>query len=97
MDHLRVFGCNAYAHIPKDKRGKFDVKTRKCILVGYGNGTKGYRLYHTGQQKIFHSHDMSFNEEEKTNEETFMGLKEVICHFRMSQLYIKKQLPVIIA
>ena len=33
VEHLRVFGCAAYAHIPKDERGKFDSKARKCILM----------------------------------------------------------------
>ncbi len=28
VDHLRVFGCDAYSHIPKDERSKFDSKTR---------------------------------------------------------------------
>ena len=63
VDHLRVFGCEAYVHIPKDERGKFDSKARKCILVGYGQETKGYRLYDTQQQKILHSRDVRFNEE----------------------------------
>ena len=31
------FGCCAYVHIPKVERRKLDVKTRKCILLGYGN------------------------------------------------------------
>lgn len=45
VKHLRVFGCDAYAHIPKNEQGKFDSKARKCILLGYGQVTKGYRLY----------------------------------------------------
>ena len=45
VSHLRVFGCKAYAHVPKDERGKLDSKAKKCILVGYGEDTKGYRLY----------------------------------------------------
>ena len=32
VDHLRVFGSDAYAHIPKDERSKFYSKSRNCIL-----------------------------------------------------------------
>ena len=45
VEHLHVFGCNAYAHVPKDKRQKLDSKMRKCILLGYGQETIGYQLY----------------------------------------------------
>ena len=33
---LRTFGCEAYAHVPKDLRAKLDFKLKKCIFVGYG-------------------------------------------------------------
>ena len=65
VGHLRVFGCEAYAHIPKDERGKFDSKTKKCILVGYGELRKGYRLYDADRRKILYSRDVHFNEVEK--------------------------------
>ena len=42
VGHLRVFGCTAFIHVPKDERGKLDSKTRKCILLGYGSLQKGY-------------------------------------------------------
>ena len=45
VDHLRIFGCQAFVHIPKDERKKLDSKSKKCILMGYGITTKGYRLY----------------------------------------------------
>ena len=35
-DHLRVFYCKVYIHVPKDKRSKLDTKCRPCIFVGYG-------------------------------------------------------------
>ena len=34
VNHFRVFGSDAYAHIPKDERAKFDSKTRKCVMLG---------------------------------------------------------------
>ena len=43
VKHLRVFGCDAFVHIPKDERYKLDSKSKKCILFGYGEETKGYR------------------------------------------------------
>ena len=43
--HLRTFGCAVYAHLPKDERKKLNMKTRKCVLLGYGTEIKGYRLY----------------------------------------------------
>ena len=36
VDSLRVFGCSAYAHVPKAERRKLEPKTRKCVLLGYG-------------------------------------------------------------
>ena len=35
-DHLKVFGCKACVHVPKDERSKLDVKTNQCIFIGYG-------------------------------------------------------------
>ena len=62
VSHLRVFGCDAYGLIPKDEREKLDAKSRKCILVGYGEVTKGYRLFDPERGKVFLSRDIVFNE-----------------------------------
>lgn len=59
VDHLRVFGCDAY------ERGKLDSKARKCVLLGYSE-TKGYRLYHPSKDKVIFSRDVRFNETEKS-------------------------------
>ena len=34
LSHLRVFGCDAYGHVPKEKRTKLDSKFEKCIFIG---------------------------------------------------------------
>ncbi|MCO5608214.1 hypothetical protein L7F22_062420 [Adiantum nelumboides] len=58
VSYLRVFGCLAYAHIPKQLRGKLDDKAVKCIFVGYSSGSKGYRLYNPATNKILESCDV---------------------------------------
>ena len=62
VNHLRVFGCSAYVHVPKDKRKKLDPKAEKCTLLGYGTSRKGYRLYDWKTSSIIHSRDVVFNE-----------------------------------
>eukprot|EP00253_Pinus_taeda_P007412 PITA_07412 len=34
LSHMRVFGCDAYVHVPKEKRTKLDSKSEKCIFIG---------------------------------------------------------------
>ena len=67
VKHLRVFGCDPFAHVSRDERGKFDSKTRKCILVGYSLQSKAFRLYDPQRRKLIVSRDVKFNEEEKEN------------------------------
>ena len=63
---MRIFGCIAHAHIPKDERGKLDAKSKICIFLGYGSATKGYRLYDSNKNKILHSRDIIFQETDAT-------------------------------
>ena len=36
LNNLKVFGCRAYVHIPKDERSKLDDKVKEYIYLGYG-------------------------------------------------------------
>lgn len=56
IEHLYVFGCNAYAHVAKDERKKLESKSRKCIFLGYG---EWYRLYNPNRARVL---DVLFNE-----------------------------------
>lgn len=61
--HLRVFGADAYVHVPKDERTKFDSKANKCIHVGYCETQKGFRLWDPATRKVKISREVLFNEE----------------------------------
>jgi hypothetical protein len=44
LSHLKVFGCEAYVHVPKENMSKLDKKVGKCIFIGYKDGLEGYNL-----------------------------------------------------
>ena len=73
VDHLRIFVCQAFVHVPKDERKKLDSKSKKCVLMGYGTTTKGYRLYDPLKKKVVFSQDVIFNEQK-------CGLEDSIQH-----------------
>jgi transposase InsO family protein len=43
LSHLKVFGRDAFVHVPKEKSSKLDKNPIKCIFIGY-KGMKGYKL-----------------------------------------------------
>ena len=45
IKHLKVFGCGAYVHAPKEKMSKLDKKYAKYIFIGYKYDMKGYKLW----------------------------------------------------
>src|SRR4029078_5287093 len=60
--HLRVWGCTAYAHVAQEKRSKFDAKAVKCIMIGYSESSKAWRLWDTERKRLIVSRDVTFNE-----------------------------------
>jgi hypothetical protein len=52
FEHLRVFGCRAFVHIPRNERSKLDSKVKQCIFMGYGHEGFGYRLWDPVNKKI---------------------------------------------
>jgi len=61
LDHLKVFGCIAYAH---EKQGKLEPRAKRCIFIGYPSGVKGYKLWNLeeGMPKTMVSRDVIFDE-----------------------------------
>ncbi len=62
LEHLRVFGCAGYAHIPDCNRKKLDNKAEKLRFVGYSTNSKGYRLYSEHRNKMLMRRDVTFDE-----------------------------------
>ncbi|CAA7062104.1 unnamed protein product [Microthlaspi erraticum] len=77
VEHFKVWGSIAHAHIPDEKRSKLDDKSTACILLGFSEESKGYRLYNPKTKKIIVSRDVVFEEtrewdweeDQKQNEE----------------------------
>lgn len=60
VSKLRIFGCAAYTHIPKELRTKLDPKGRKLYMVGYT--VNGYRLWDAEKRKVIVARDIVFDE-----------------------------------
>lgn len=64
LDHLRVFGCRTWSLRNRQcKRSKLDPKAEECILVGYPEGVKGYKLWNQKEDRFFVSRDVTFEED----------------------------------
>ena len=48
VEHLRIFGCLVYIHVPKEKRTKMELSGKKGVFVGYNENSKDYRIYVPG-------------------------------------------------
>jgi hypothetical protein len=71
LQHLRVFGCDAYVHVPKENRSKLDNKAEKCIFIGYKDGVKGYKLWNPETKKIVYNRDVVFREVKDVSKQEF--------------------------
>jgi len=73
IDHIKVFGCIAYAH---SKQGKLDPRAIGCLFIGHPEGVKGYKLWSLdpNMPKTFASRDVTFDE--GSNIKDFEGKEE---------------------
>lgn len=62
IDHLRIFGSEAFVHIPKQFTKKFDLRAKKKILVGYQDDSTNYRVYDPITKQVSVSRDVTFLE-----------------------------------
>lgn len=76
LKHLRVFGCLAYTHIPKEKRNKLERQGRPGLFVGYFEEGEGYEFYDLEQGKFFVEESAQFWEDTFPGEELKDQLEE---------------------
>jgi hypothetical protein len=60
--HIKVFGCDAFVHVPKEMRSKLDKKAVKCIFIGYTEGMKGYKLWDLASRRTMYCLEVVFRE-----------------------------------
>ena len=53
VSHLIFFGSKAWARIPLDKRKDFQAQSSECILLGYEEDGKAYKLMEVATRKCF--------------------------------------------
>ena len=76
LTHLKVFGCDAYVHVPKENSSKLDKKAEKCIFIGYKDGLKGYKLWNPETKKVVYSRDVVFREMKDVDKQEVLPSKE---------------------
>jgi hypothetical protein len=59
---LKKFGCVCFVHNTSLGISKLDVKSHKCVFVGYSSGKKGYKFYDPVKKRMFESLDVIFRE-----------------------------------
>ena len=80
ISHLRVFGSKVNVWIPEENRKKLDPRSWQGILVGYGMGNKGYRVWDPRRQQTFIARSVVINEDNilsKYLTESSKGIEEV--------------------
>jgi hypothetical protein len=63
VEHIRIFGCSTFSHVPLERRTKLDRTTQQGILVGYSKVSKSYHIYIPPHRKVVVSRDVRFEED----------------------------------
>ncbi|OWY95693.1 Copia type Polyprotein, partial [Phytophthora megakarya] len=69
LANLKVFGCHAYVHVPKEKRSKLDARSMRCRFLGYSDHEKAYRFEELDRGRVFITVVLEDEDDEDTDEE----------------------------
>ena len=62
LNHVRVFGSMCYSKILGSAADKWSGKSETCLLMGYSETSKAYRLFSLKKQQITEAIDVVFDE-----------------------------------
>jgi hypothetical protein len=65
VEHIKIFGCLTFSHVPSERRTKLNPTAQHGILVAYSKVSKAYRIYIPPLRKVVVNRDVRF-EEDKT-------------------------------
>ena len=65
--HWGVFGCDAFAHVPKEQRGAFAAKMEPCIYLGHDPVQNSAVVYVLRTGKLISSRDLEYREQSFTH------------------------------
>ena len=60
LSYLRILGCIAHLHVPKETGKKLDSHTKRCILVGY-SATNIYKLWNPEKSMVIQGQGIVFD------------------------------------
>jgi hypothetical protein len=63
LAHTRIFGCDAFIHVPKEKRHKLQAKSQPGMFLGYSDESKAYRVWNKTMRKVCITCDVLFHED----------------------------------
>ena len=62
VSRLRVFGAQAFVHVPDKQRTKLGAKSLTCTFLSYAQNRRTYRLVHRPSRHFLESRNVIFNE-----------------------------------
>lgn len=54
LQQLKIFGCVGFVH---QSQGKLKPRAVKCMFLGFTEGVKGFRMWHSIEKKCINSRD----------------------------------------
>lgn len=68
---MKVWGCDAFIHVPDALRTKLEDKSKSCMFLGYDEKKLAYRVMVVSTMTIYSSRDVRFDEEQFTQSRAF--------------------------